>query len=72
MPDKALFDRRSAADYLDVSPGWLRRQADIRPIELPGHGPKKRPLLRYRKEDLDAQIARWNEDLRGRPRKKAS
>lgn len=71
MTDKALYDRKNAANYLDVSPGWLRRQADIRPIELPGHGPNKRPLLRYRKEDLDAQIARWNEEQRGGKKRRA-
>lgn len=65
MTDTVLLDQKKAATYLGVSTRWLRDQADIRPRELPGHGAKKKPLLRYHRDDLDAQIARWNEEQRG-------
>lgn len=71
MSAPVLFDQKEAARYLGVSTRWLRDQADLRPRELPGHGEKRKPLLRYHKNDLDAQIAKWAEEQRGRSRRKA-
>jgi hypothetical protein len=70
ISDAVLLTQKQAAKYLGVSPSYLRRRVNIRPRELPGDGPKGKPLLRYHRDDLNAQIARWNEEQRG-GRKKA-
>jgi hypothetical protein len=70
IPESVLFTQKRAAKYLGVSASYLRRRVNIRPRELPGDGPKKKPLLRYHRDDLDAQIAKWNDEQRG-GRKKA-
>lgn len=62
---KALYRPKEAAAYIGVKVHYLRYRVDIRPLELPGHGPNKRPLLRYRKTELDKWLSE-HPDRRGR------
>jgi hypothetical protein len=52
----ALLTRDQAADYLQVSPGWLRDHPEVPYVKL-GR------LVRYRVEDLDA----WAQSQRVAP-----
>ena len=67
MTNKALFSQQEAAAYLGVKVRYLRDEVSIVPRELPGHGEKKRPLIRYHRDDLD----QWLRDLQAKGRKRA-
>jgi hypothetical protein len=62
VSNKALFTQAEAATYLGVKVSYLRAEASIVPRELPGHGEKGRPLIRYHKDDLD----KWLSDLKNK------
>lgn len=68
MADQLLFDQTQAAKLLGVSKRYLRLVADIKPRELPGHGKTGRPLLRYHIDDINATIAKWHEQQKGKKR----
>ena len=57
---RELLRQPEAAEYLGVSVRYLRQRTDVPVILLPGHGDKGRPLLRYRRRDLDAWIETVN------------
>lgn len=69
MPEKVLFSQDEAATYLGVRVSWLREEGSIVPRELPGHGPKKKPLIRYHRDDLDKWIVDQHEAQKGRRRR---
>lgn len=69
MPDKVGFTQDEAATYLGVRVSWLREESSIVPREYPGHGPKKKPLIRYHKDDLDAWLQKQHEEQKGRRRR---
>lgn len=52
-----LLRRREAARYLATSLRWLEGRSDIPVVNLAGTA-SRRPMLRYRKRDLDRFIAR--------------
>lgn len=68
MTNKALFTQAEAATYLGVKVRWLRDEATIVPRQLPGHGEKKKPLIRYHRDDLDEWIRKQQEAQKGRRR----
>lgn len=68
MPDKLLYTQAATAALLSVSVRYLREEADIRPREIPGHGPKAKPLIRYHIDDINATLARWHEQQMGKRR----
>jgi hypothetical protein len=47
-----------AAAYLGVSVRWFRDNVDVQPVPMGLPRPGKRPLLRYRRVDLDAWVER--------------
>lgn len=68
MSDKLLYTQSAAAALLSVSVRYLREEADIRPREIPGHGPQAKPLIRYHIDDIKATLARWYEQQTGKRR----
>jgi predicted DNA-binding transcriptional regulator AlpA len=62
-----LLRQPEAAEYLGVSTRYLRYRSDIPVVLLPGHGEKGRPLLRYRRRDLDTWIERVNNPRSRKP-----
>jgi hypothetical protein len=60
--------RRKPRRSLSVSVRYLRDEADIKPREIPGHGPEKKPLLRYHIDDIKATLAKWHDAQRGKRR----
>jgi Helix-turn-helix domain len=68
MTNKALYTQTEAATYLGVKVRWLREEATVVPRQLPGHGEKGRPLIRYHKDDLDEWIRKQHEQQKGRRR----
>lgn len=71
MPEKlkVMLTQDEAATYIGVRVSWLREEASIVPRELPGHGPRKKPLIRYHKDDLDEWLRRQHEEQKGRRRR---
>lgn len=57
-PD-ALLRQREAAALLSVSVAWLRASSCPKYL-LQGNGPKRKPVVRYRRED----VLRWRESCR--------
>jgi hypothetical protein len=47
-----------AAAYLGVSVRWFRDNVDVQPVPFGRPRPGKKPLLRYRRNDLDAWVER--------------
>jgi hypothetical protein len=68
MRDKLLYTQAEAATLLSVSVRYLRDEADIKPREIPGHGPERKPLLRYHIDDIKATLAKWHDAQKGRRR----
>jgi hypothetical protein len=68
VPDRLLYNQEEAARLLGVSRRYLRLEADIKPREIPGHGPTGKPLLRYHIDDIKATIAKWHDQQKGRRR----
>lgn len=54
-----LFSQVQAARYMGVSVRWFRDNVHVQPIAVGPVSSDKRPLLRYRGEDLDAVIESW-------------
>lgn len=59
-----LLTQKEAARYLGVSVRYLQQRAEVRRTLLPGHGPTRRPLIRYRRADLDAWVQAVNDPKR--------
>ena len=53
-----LLTQREAATLLRVSVSYLRA-SDCPKVLLPSGGPKQKPLVRYRRSDLDAWLEHW-------------
>jgi hypothetical protein len=47
-----------AADYLSVSDRWFRDNVHVQPVPVGEPKPGKKPVLRYRRVDLDAWVQR--------------
>lgn len=47
-----LWTQKEAASYLRVSARWLRDSGAPKTL-LPGNGPQGKPVVRYRREDVD-------------------
>lgn len=59
MTDQRLFSQVEAARYLGVSVRWFRNNVHVEPIAIGVVMADRRPLLRYRREDLDALVEQW-------------
>lgn len=47
-----------AAAYLSVSDTWFRDNVQVQPVPLTMPKPGKKPVLRWRRSDLDAWVER--------------
>lgn len=56
---QALYSQVDAARYLGVSVRWFRDNVHVEPIPVGPVSADRRPLLRYRREDLDQLVAVW-------------
>jgi hypothetical protein len=64
---ETLMTQKEAAAMLRVSVAYLRA-SDCPKVLLPGNGPARKPLVRYRRADVE----RWLERRRVAPMRKAS
>lgn len=59
MPEQRLLSQVEAARYLGVSVRWFRDNVHVQPIAVGVVMSDRRPLLRYRREDLDVVVDGW-------------
>jgi hypothetical protein len=52
MTTEPLLTQREAAAMLRVSVAWLRA-SECPKVLLPGNGPKRRPVVRYRESEIN-------------------
>jgi len=52
-----LLKQKEAAGRLQVSVAWLRA-SECPKVLLPGNGPKRKPLVRYRMSEIEAWAER--------------